>query len=196
MGEALASPLRGVRVLQRAAAAALLLLSGCAVLFGALAFLWPESPVTTTTLHDLPVAANEVRAFEVDGIRGWLVRQEDGSIDAFWAFSPFLGCFIDYVRPGTQRATDYGVTAPGAFLDTCFGGQWSIEGVPDGVRPTIIGLSRFVTDSHGGWIEIDLGQVQNGECARNSPSCPRFRSPGRIVGGPARTGRRAGMYGP
>ncbi|MPZ97829.1 MAG: hypothetical protein GEU80_00605 [Dehalococcoidia bacterium] len=186
MGEALASPLRGARVLQRAAVAALLLLSGGAVLFGALAFLWPNGPATTTTLHDLPMAPFEVRAFTVEGmegarIGGYLVRREDGSIDALFARSTHLGCDVEQ-RPASAGWTPDGIYPGGLlFADVCSGGMWDLRGERV-FGPPPRGLDRFPVVMHGDHIEVDLGTVVLGACSagidwRNST--PRCSTPER-----------------
>jgi hypothetical protein len=174
-------------------------------LAGLALFLWPSVPPSTVLIADLPQQPFEARPFRHDFIDGWLVRQEDGSLRAFWARSPHLGCYVDYVAPDGSRNASYleffkDLAGGGGFIDLCgniWYSYWTLEG--DRVCcPAPRGLDRFDVRLVDGAVELDLGRVRLGAC---SPAVASERATRRCsldddpmyANGPARTGQRARM---
>ena len=56
--------------------------------------LWPQSQSSYALDVESPEQPLAAQALEVEGVRGWLVRQRDGRLDAFWARSPHRGCAV------------------------------------------------------------------------------------------------------
>ena len=65
--------------------------------------LWPQSQSSFALDVEPPEQALAAQAFEVEGVRGWLVRQRDGRVDAFWARSPHRGCAVELLEAGDPR---------------------------------------------------------------------------------------------
>src|SRR5690349_14854255 len=83
--------------------------------------------------------------FEVGGVNGWLVRQQDGTVDAFWARSPHRGCYVDLLQQDDdayERISDLAGGYPGVFRDVCYGSTFLLTGRRV-FGPSYRGLDQF-----------------------------------------------------
>ena len=150
---------------------ALLVLFVPAIGIAALAsFLWQQQQSSFALEIELPEQPLAVRSFEVDGIDGWLVRREDGEVDAFWANSPHRGCTVELAAAGDERLrtvpSPFGDDEAG-FLDPCGNSRWRLSGERV-FGPAPRGLDRFPVAEGEAAILIDLGRVLLGVCARGT----------------------------
>ena len=132
--------------------------------------LWPQSQSSYALHVEPPEQRLAVRAFAVQDVRGWLVRQRDGRLDAFWARSPDRdadrGCAVELVEAGDprlERVPPPFAGEPGGFLDPCGGSRWLLSGERV-FGPAPRGLDRFPLAEGDSALLIDLGRVLLGAC--------------------------------
>jgi Rieske Fe-S protein len=146
------------------------LVSLAAIAAGAVALaslLWPQQQSSYALEIEPPREALETTAFEVDGVRGWVVRRRDGGLDAFWARSPHRGCEVELLAPDDPRfeaRADFFANRRGGFLDPCGGSLWLLSGERV-FGPAPRGLDRFPLAEDEAVLWIDLGRVLLGACS-------------------------------
>lgn len=140
---------------------------------------------------DLGVALDTLvgAPFESYGVNGWLVRQADGSVDAFWARSPHRGCYVHLLQRGDgayeRMSEDFTGGLAGVFRDVCFGSTFWLTGERVfGPSPRDLDRFEVVARPDPETVVIDLGRVLLGDCAPayegddcSGPGAPR-RVPG------------------
>ena len=147
--------------------------------------LWPQSQSSYALDVEPPDQPLAARAFEVEGVRGWLVRQRDGRLDAFWARSPQRGpergCAVELLEAGDPRLETVPplfVGERGGFLDPCGDSRWLLSGERV-FGPAPRGLDRFPLAEGGPVLLIDLGRVLLGACSDGTSAerCSDFGLP-------------------
>ena len=123
--------------------------------------LWPQQQDSVALAIELPDEAAAVRAFAVDGVEGWLVRREDGGVDAFSARSPHRSCRVELLLVGDPRLeTDPPLFdgEPGGFFDPCSNSFWLLSGEHI-LGPAPGGLDRFPATEGESHMLIDVSRV-------------------------------------
>ena len=158
---------------RRTARAALVVLFALAAAVAAfVSLLWPQDDETVALSIELPDEASAVRPFAVDGVEGWLVRREDGGVDAFSARSPQRRCRVELLRAGDPRLeTDPPLFEgePGGFFDPCSNSFWLLSG-EHVFGPAPRDLDRFPAAEGEAYLLVDLGRVLS---PRRSPTATR-----------------------
>jgi hypothetical protein len=134
-----------------------------------------DSNDRSTETFDLVVALEALPAgaapVQFRGVNAWVVRQQDGSVDAFWARSPHRGCFVMLHEQGSSeyaRLEDFHLDLPGVLRDVCFGSTFLLTGERV-FGPSWRGLDSFEviereSTADGRRVTIDFSRVTLGTC--------------------------------
>ena len=110
-------------------------------------------------------------SFEVDNISGWLVRQPDGRVDAFYAQRPHLGCGVEIFRRDDPSYSDWRRVVgdvPAFFRDECHSTVFLLSGERV-FGPAPRSLDRLAVEKvEGSRVTIDVGRLVLGTCGPES----------------------------
>jgi hypothetical protein len=127
-----------------------------------------DPPVESRSAVDVPYDADGpiAQPFRVGDLQGWIVQLPGEEVQAFSARSPHRGCYIDFRRREDFRMTHIEIPRghPGLFRDICFGSTFLLTGERV-FGPSPRGMDMFqVHTVRGGFVTLDLSQVQLGLC--------------------------------